>query len=47
MGPGRDRLEAAWIVLPISAFSRMALKFKHPDALAVKREAMEAWRMGR
>jgi len=41
-GVGGDYIEAAGIALPIWAFSW--LKFKNPDAPAVKREVEEDWR---
>ena len=41
-GAGGDRLEAAGIALPIGP-SPDWLKFKNPEAPAVKREAEEDW----
>ncbi|HET9537104.1 MAG TPA: hypothetical protein VFP43_17485 [Mesorhizobium sp.] len=41
MGLEGYRLEAAWIALQIGERSPDWLKFKYPDASAVKREAEE------
>jgi hypothetical protein len=41
-GAGGDRLEAARLSLPLRTFADW-LKFKNPEAPAVRREAEEDW----